>query len=54
MSFLLCTFASARSQPERIHRFIAYLEKLRHTHGDHPDRVQTIEHLLKRAHQWLS
>ena len=54
MSFLICTFASKRSEPEKIHRWIAHLDQLERVHGGYADRVQTISTLRSRAMSWLN
>ncbi len=53
MAFLICTFASKRSEPEKISRWIAHLDELERVHGDHSDRVHTIGVLRSRAMSWL-
>jgi hypothetical protein len=54
MAFILCSFASPRSRPEKIEEWISHLEALRAQHVAYPDRVQTIDRLLSRARQWRS
>lgn len=49
---LLCTFASPRSAPDQIQRWIAYLEKLRERHQEDPEAVRLVEALLERARSW--
>lgn len=52
MTMLLCTFASQRSSPEKIRRWIAHLEEKRSQHQDDPEAVRTIEHLIRKAQRW--
>jgi hypothetical protein len=53
MPFLICTFASERSRPEKIRRWIAYLDELQHAHRDSVDRRHAIAILRSRASGWL-
>ena len=53
MPQLICTYASERSHPEKIRRWIADLEQMRRAHGQDPDRAETIDFLLARARSWL-
>lgn len=52
MAVLLCTFASQRSTPEKIRRWIDHLEEKRRKHHDDPEAMKTIEHLLHKAQRW--
>jgi len=52
MPFLICTFASERSRPEKIRRWIAYLDEMQSVHRDSPDRLQAITILRSRAASW--
>jgi len=53
MAFLVCTYASERSRPEKIEAWISELLGLREEHREYPDRVETIEVLLEKARGWL-
>ena len=54
MSVLLCRFASPRSAPDRIRRWITYLEEKRAVHADDVDDLQLIEGLLSTAREWAN
>jgi hypothetical protein len=49
---LLCSFASHRSSPAKIQRWIAYLEALGERYRDEPEATEVIEHVLARARSW--
>ncbi|MQA90959.1 MAG: hypothetical protein GEU90_12090 [Gemmatimonas sp.] len=53
MAFLLCSYASERSRPEKIEAWISELVGLREVHRNYPDRVETIDLFLERARGWL-
>jgi hypothetical protein len=52
MSVLLCSFASHRSSPEKIQRWIAHLEAKLESHWDDPDAARVIHALLTKARRW--
>ena len=51
--FLICTFASRRSRPEKIRRWIEYLDQLQQVHADSAERLLTISILRSKAQSWL-
>jgi hypothetical protein len=53
MAQLICTYASERSQPEKIQRWISDLLEMREECGDDPVRTAMIDLLLGRARGWL-
>lgn len=53
MPILICSFASPRSRPEKIRRWIAYLDEMGRAQADSRDRLQTISILRSRALGWL-
>lgn len=54
MSFLLCSYASERSRPEKIQAWISELVRLRAEHGQVPERAEAIDKLLTKAQSWLA
>lgn len=53
MALLLCSYASERSRPDKIEAWISELSRYRELHKDDPERLESIEILLNRAHGWL-
>jgi hypothetical protein len=53
-TMLLCSFASPRSRPEKIERWIDYLQMLGERHGHDPESARLIEQLLAKARSWGS
>ena len=53
MSSLICSFASQRSDPEKIRLWITYLDRLQQVHRDSAERLETITILRTRAARWL-
>ena len=54
MAVLFCTFASPRSRPEKIHRWIAYLQENQQRHHDEPEAVDLFESLRTTAERWVA
>ena len=53
MSLLICKFASAESKPEKIHRWIEYLDQVQQRQrAVEPDRALLTE-LRSEAERWL-
>jgi hypothetical protein len=50
---LICKFASVRSRPEKIERWINYLEELEKSHAD-PQQHESIMRLKSQALSWLA
>jgi hypothetical protein len=50
---LFCKFASPRSTPNRIHRWVEYLTELERRNADDLNAVQTLRNLRHEAFSWL-
>ncbi len=53
-SLLLCSYASERSHPEKIDRWIDELTRYRDTQPRDPKQLETVEILLRKARSWSS
>lgn len=51
---LFCKFASPRSTPKRIQRWVEYLTELEKRNADDQTAVQTLRNLRSEAFSWLS
>jgi hypothetical protein len=51
-SLLLCSYASERSNPEKIDRWITELTRHRETQLRDPKQLETVEILLRKARSW--
>lgn len=50
---LFCKFASSRSAPGRIHRWVEYLTELEKRNANDQKAVQTLQSLRSEAFSWL-
>jgi hypothetical protein len=51
-SLLLCSYASERSHPEKIDRWITELTRYRETQPRDAKQRETVEILLRKARSW--
>lgn len=51
---LFCKFASPRSTPGRIQRWVEYLTDLEQRNAEDPNAVQTLRNLRYEAFSWLA
>lgn len=51
---LFCKFASPRSTPGRIHRWVEYLADLEQRNANDLNAVQTLRNLRVEAFSWLA
>lgn len=54
MAVLVCSFASERTDPEKLERYISYLAEMRDRNRDDPLQTEAIDVLLRRAQSWMS
>lgn len=51
---LFCKFASSRSTPGRIHRWLEYLTELETRNAEDLSAVHTLRNLRREAFSWLA
>jgi hypothetical protein len=53
MSLLICKFASPRSKPEKIQRWIAYLDRVQERALPDASQLELVHQLRSEARSWL-